>query len=92
MSQADIYSIDEHNLNTTQVTIKKELYDIGQAEIKHVKKITLHRQRLTHAPSNQVVLCLAWRHIWHYDGKTMALIKRVGRRGISSRTRKEKQY
>jgi len=35
MSQADIYSINEHTLDTTQATMKKELYDIGQAEIKH---------------------------------------------------------
>ena len=35
MSQADIYIINEHDLDTTQVFMKKELYDIGQAEIKH---------------------------------------------------------
>ena len=34
-SQADIYSVNEVNLDTTQAQIKKDLYDIGQTEIKH---------------------------------------------------------
>ena len=34
-SQADIYSVNEVNLNTTQAQIKRDLYDIGQTEIRH---------------------------------------------------------
>ena len=35
IAQADIYSVNEINLDTTQKKIKKALYDIGQREIKH---------------------------------------------------------
>lgn len=75
MSQADIYSVNEHNLNTTQENQKKSYMTWERMKSNTDTNFAPHQQKHTHVPSNQTEPCSVWRHTWYHEVKITSLIK-----------------